>query len=146
MLDALVAEYRESHQLYLSWDAASWHVSKRLFEHIDAHNASIGSNGPQIDTASLPARAQFLNVIESVFSGMARAISLQGQPTARGRQALGQGTRASRVLSFKQLQRPSVWINGGGAPLARAPPQLRKFRPGKTEGSLCTDNMTAIGP
>ncbi|MHC2331761.1 hypothetical protein [Bradyrhizobium sp. USDA 4454] len=41
---------------------------------IDAHNVSIGSNGPQIDTAPLPARAQFLNVIESVFSGMARAI------------------------------------------------------------------------
>lgn len=74
MLDALVAEYRDRTKLYLSWDAASWHVSKRLFEHIDAHNASIGSKGPQIDTAPLPARAQFLNVIESVFSGMARAI------------------------------------------------------------------------
>jgi len=27
-----------------------------------------------VDTAPLPARAQFLNVIESIFSGMARAI------------------------------------------------------------------------
>ncbi|WP_083841359.1 IS630 family transposase [Bradyrhizobium sp. STM 3843] len=75
MLDALVAEYRGRTKLYLSWDAASWHVSKRLFERIDAHNASsIGGNGPQIETAPLPARAQFLNVIESIFSGMARAI------------------------------------------------------------------------
>ncbi|MDH2384272.1 IS630 family transposase [Bradyrhizobium sp. CER78] len=74
MLEALVAKYRNRTKLYLSWDAASWHVSKRLFEHIDAHNATIGRDGPQIDTAPLPARAQFLNVIESVFSGMARAI------------------------------------------------------------------------
>ncbi|QOZ35931.1 IS630 family transposase [Bradyrhizobium sp. CCBAU 53421] len=74
MLETLVAAYRDRTKLYLSWDAASWHVSKKLFERIDTHNASIGSNGPQIDTAPLPARAQFLNVIESIFSGMARAI------------------------------------------------------------------------
>ncbi|MCL8486238.1 MULTISPECIES: IS630 family transposase [Bradyrhizobium] len=74
MMEALVAEYSDRKKLYLSWDAASWHVSKKLFERIDTHNASIGGNGPQIDTAALPARAQFLNVIESVFSGMARAI------------------------------------------------------------------------
>ena len=30
--------------------------------------------GPHVETAPLPAGAQFLNVIESVFSGMARAI------------------------------------------------------------------------
>ena len=136
MMEALVAEYRDRTKLYLSWDAASWHISKKLFERIDTHNAGIGSNGPQIDTAPLPARAQFLNVIESVFSGMARAIihnsnygsvdeakaaidryfcetqrPLQEQPAARGRQALGQGTDAGRVLSFEQLQRPAVWIN-----------------------------------
>jgi transposase len=74
MMEVLAAEYRDRAKLYLSWDAASWHVSKKLFERIDTHNAAIGSNGPQIETAPLPARAQFLNVIESVFSGMARAI------------------------------------------------------------------------
>jgi len=74
MMEALVAAYRDRTKLYLSWDAASWHVSKKLFERIDTHNAGIGSNGPRIVTAPLPARAQFLNVIESVFSGMARAI------------------------------------------------------------------------
>ena len=34
----------------------------------------MASGGPIVDTAPLPARAQFLNVIESIFSGMARAI------------------------------------------------------------------------
>jgi transposase len=74
MMEALAGEYRNRTKLYLWWDAASWHVSKKLFERIDAHNVAIGSGGPQIETAPLPARAQFLNVIESIFSGMARAI------------------------------------------------------------------------
>jgi transposase len=74
MMKVLATQYHDRSKLYLSWDAASWHISKKLFERIDAHNGAIGSDGPQIDTAPLPARAQFLNVIESVFSGMARAI------------------------------------------------------------------------
>ena len=74
-MDVLVQKYSDRKRLYLSWDAASWHISKRLHEHIERHNSSIsGSGGPQVQTAPLPAGAQFLNVIESVFSGMARAI------------------------------------------------------------------------
>jgi hypothetical protein len=53
-------------------DAASWHISKELFKRINEHNES--GVGPIVETAPLPARAQFLNVIESVFSGMARSI------------------------------------------------------------------------
>jgi hypothetical protein len=49
--------------------------SKQLFARIDRHNSTVSSEGgPLIETAPLPAGAQFLNVIESVFSGMARAI------------------------------------------------------------------------
>jgi hypothetical protein len=72
MMNLLVDEYRDRRQIYLSWDAASWHVSKELNNHIEEHNR-IG-RGPVVAVAPLPARAQFLNVIESVFSGMARAI------------------------------------------------------------------------
>jgi transposase len=75
MMDLLLDRYRDRRKLYLSWDAASWHISKRLFERIEENNkAAIASGGPIVDTAPLPARAQFLNVIESIFSGMARAI------------------------------------------------------------------------
>jgi DDE superfamily endonuclease len=75
MLDVLIDKYRGRRKLYLSWDAASWHISKQLFARIDAHNSAVQNNdGPFIETAPLPAGAQFLNVIESVFSGMARAI------------------------------------------------------------------------
>ena len=75
MMDVLIKKYADRRKLYLSWDAASWHISKQLFGRIDAHNAARpNEGGPLIETAPLPAGAQFLNVIESVFSGMARAI------------------------------------------------------------------------
>jgi transposase len=75
MMDVLIKRYGDRRKLYLSWDAASWHISKQLFARINAHNSAVpNQGGPLIETAPLPAGAQFLNVIESVFSGMARAI------------------------------------------------------------------------
>ena len=48
---------------------------RQLFARIAAHNSVVvNGGGPLVETAPLPAGAQFLNVIESVFSGMARAI------------------------------------------------------------------------
>lgn len=71
----LVEEYRDVRKLYLSWDAASWHKSQKLNNFIDEHNFLAESQHlPLIELVALPANAQFLNVIESVFSGMARAI------------------------------------------------------------------------
>ena len=75
MADTLRSQYRHCRTVYLSWDAASWHVSKRLLEHLERINLDAAADGfPIVKTAPLPAGAQFLNVIESVFSGMARAI------------------------------------------------------------------------
>ena len=76
MMEVLVDQYRDRRKLYLSWDGASWHISKRLFQRIEEHNAAVldGGGGPIVETAPLPTGAQFLNVIESVFSGMARSI------------------------------------------------------------------------
>ena len=76
MMEVLVDQYRDRRKLYLSWDGASWHISKRLFQRIEEHNAAVlgDGGGPIVETAPLPTGAQFLNVIESVFSGMARAI------------------------------------------------------------------------
>jgi transposase len=72
MMKVLVDKCRDRKRIYLSWDAASWHISKRLTDQIEDHNGS--GIWPVVATAPLPARAQFLNVIESVFSGMARAV------------------------------------------------------------------------
>jgi transposase len=75
MMELLIKEYRDRSRIFLSWDAASWHVSKKLGETIDLHNRDARQRGyPTVELVPLPASAQFLNVIESVFSGMARAI------------------------------------------------------------------------
>ena len=75
LMGVLLQRYHDRRRLYLSWDAASWHMSKKLNQTIEAHNAAAAvEKSPIVVAAPLPAGAQFLNVIESVFSGMARAI------------------------------------------------------------------------
>src|SRR5947207_10219274 len=52
-------------------------MSKKPYAHVVEHNDAVTTGdvvGPLVELAPLPAGAQFLNVIESVFSGMARAI------------------------------------------------------------------------
>lgn len=77
MLSKLLQQYAHKSRIFLSWDAASWHLSKMLHAHVAEHNDAVTKGavaGPLVELAPLPAGAQFLNVIESVFSGMARAI------------------------------------------------------------------------
>jgi transposase len=75
MTNLLRDQYRNCRTIYLSWDAASWHISRRLLAHLQTINQCARRDGyPIVKTAPLPAGSQFLNVIESVFSGMARAI------------------------------------------------------------------------
>lgn len=75
MTDVLIRQYADASKLYISWDAASWHISKELKMYIKNHNENaVVDKLPLVELAPLPASAQFLNVIESVFSGMARAI------------------------------------------------------------------------
>ena len=76
LLDVLLAEYAGMETLYLSWDAASWHLAKKFEEKVASVNSMSETHAhiPTVELAPLPAGAQFLNVIESVFSGMARAI------------------------------------------------------------------------
>jgi transposase len=76
-LEILLDEYSSESCIYLSWDAASWHASKRLFARVNEINDldyRTHHRVPHVTLAPLPTRAQFLNVIESVFGGMARAI------------------------------------------------------------------------
>jgi transposase len=71
LLDLLVTQYADQQTLYLCWDAVSWHNSKILKTYIEDHNRV---EGPQIKIAPLPSCTQFLNVIESVFCGLAKAV------------------------------------------------------------------------
>lgn len=74
LLDRLMEVYADQERIYLSWDAASWHASKALYTRVREINNMKGDGRPKVKLIPLPSCAQFLNVIESVFSGMARAI------------------------------------------------------------------------
>jgi len=75
LIDLIRSKYKTYRRVYLSWDAAPWHSSEALFDHVNFLNGWAGyDQAPRIEILPLPAQAQFLNVIESVFSGMARAI------------------------------------------------------------------------
>ena len=134
MMELLVQKDRDRRKLYLSWDAASWHISKSLYKRVEEHNAGVVSgNGPTVATAPLPAGAQFLNVIESVFSGMARSIihnsdyktlgpcqgsnrsvlrraecALHAASQAGREEDLGEGAGGVRILPREQLQGPTL--------------------------------------
>ena len=77
LLMILLENYKTEGRIFLSWDAVSWHKSKTLGKKVvevnDPEYRRI-NNTPIVELAPLPSSAQFLNVIESVFSGMARAI------------------------------------------------------------------------
>jgi transposase len=77
LLEILLKKYKEEERIFFSWDAASWHASKKLYKKVDEVNGesyrSIHKT-PFVALAPLPASAQFLNIIESIFSGMAKAI------------------------------------------------------------------------
>jgi len=74
LLDILVEKYADQNRIYFSWDAASWHASKKLYERVHEINDTRGLKWPEVRLVPLPSCSQFLNVIESVFSGMARAV------------------------------------------------------------------------
>jgi len=75
LTNSLLNKYNDYKKIYLSWDVASWHVSYKLFKHIEENNAKTSLiGGCMVEIAPLPSGAQFLNIIESVFSGMSRAI------------------------------------------------------------------------
>jgi transposase len=77
LLMILLESYKTEDRIFFSWDAASWHASKALDKKVievnDLEYRRINST-PTVELAPLPSSAQFLNVIESVFSGMAKAI------------------------------------------------------------------------
>ncbi|MHB2205665.1 IS630 family transposase [Methylobacterium sp. CM6257] len=77
LLWMLIEQYKNESRLFLSWDSASWHMSKRLYSEVEKANSDwfrARNNTPLVEFMPLPVSAQFLNVIESVFSGLARAV------------------------------------------------------------------------
>jgi transposase len=77
LMRRLIEQYSGCRRVYFSWDAASWHSSKRFLAEVRRVNKLEYRNTnqtPMVKLAPLPCRAQFLNVIESVFNGMSISI------------------------------------------------------------------------
>lgn len=76
LVEILFNQYHDKSRLYITWDSASWHRSHELVVWVDDFNARNKAHGPapHIDLVPLPSSAQFLDVIEAVFSGMKRAV------------------------------------------------------------------------
>ena len=76
LLEMLYNQYHDKSKLYVTWDAVSWHNSATLIQWVDEFNAANNGQprGPMIELIPLPTSAQFLNVIEGVFSGMTKAV------------------------------------------------------------------------
>ena len=76
LAEMLFNQYHAKSKIYLTWDAASWHGSDELVLWTDELNAwnKTSDAGPIIEFVPLPSSAQFLDVIEAVFSGMKRAV------------------------------------------------------------------------
>ena len=76
LIEILFNQYHDKSKIFITWDAASWHSSNELIEWLNIFNETsmkLGEN-PIIEFIPLPSNSQFLNVIESVFSGMKRAV------------------------------------------------------------------------
>jgi len=74
--EILFNQHFDKSRLYITWDAASWHRSDALTSWLDVFNAQTRElgGGPVIEFVPLPSRSQFLDVIESAFSAMKRAV------------------------------------------------------------------------
>jgi hypothetical protein len=69
--------YITEERIFFSWDAASWYASKKLYEKVKEVNDPEyrnKHNTPFVELAPLPSSAQFLNVTDSVFSGMTKPV------------------------------------------------------------------------
>src|SRR5437763_10359215 len=61
MLDTLLNQYRPDRKIYFSWDAASWHASKKFFKRVEEVNAAdyrALRGTPQIELAALPSASE----------------------------------------------------------------------------------------
>jgi transposase len=74
-IEKLLQDYSLCPNIFLTWDATAFHNSHSLLAWINQHNKQAQQQSkPLVEVVPLPSRAQFLNVIEAIFSGMKKAV------------------------------------------------------------------------
>jgi len=108
LIELLFSEHHDKTHLYITWDAASWHDSISLVNWLDAFNLKTTQTkeGPLITLVPLPSCSQFLNIIESVFGVMKKAVIHHSdyQSTHQMKSAISQHFR-ERNAHFKNNPR-----------------------------------------
>jgi len=76
LIEILFNQHFHKTKFYITWDAASWHSSKVLVDWLNRFNEETRKRceGPLIEFIPLPSCSQFLNIIESTFSSMKKAV------------------------------------------------------------------------
>jgi len=76
LAEVLYNQYYSKKKIYITWDCASWHSSQSLVSWLELFNSETEKSGigPIIEFIPLPTCSQFLDVIESVFSVMKKAV------------------------------------------------------------------------
>ncbi len=76
LLEMLRDKYPAKKRLFITWDTLSTHRAGSIKSWIRRNNIAAKKRGagPAFRVVPLPAKSQFLNVIESVFGGMKRAV------------------------------------------------------------------------
>ena len=112
MMDLLRVQYRDCQTIYLSWDAASWHMSKRLFARMKERNEEALSKGyPIVKAAPLPAGAQFLNSRGSRFPTRSAFVRKRGSVANPGWWMISQRCRNCCSLPTAMITCPSLTSN-----------------------------------
>ncbi len=116
LIRVLIRKYKGCRKIYLMWDSASWHSSSYVIEELFRVNAlkyRKEYNTPRVEIAPLPAHAQFLNVIESIFSGMVSAVidNSDYQSTSEAKSAISRYFRRRNAYYRKYPKRAGdkIW-------------------------------------
>lgn len=76
LLEMLREKYSGKDKIFITWDTLSTHNSGSVRDWINRNNKKTTKQdlGPTVHVTPLPSNSQFLNVIESVFGGMKKAV------------------------------------------------------------------------
>jgi len=76
LFEMLRTKYKNKKRLFITWDAISTHKADLIKEWVKKNNKDVKTScaGPSFKIVPLPSKSQFLNVIESVYGGMKKAV------------------------------------------------------------------------
>ena len=119
MAELLRTQYRACRTVYLWWDAASWHIFKKLSAYLKELNKHAEPDGyPLYRDRSTSRRSTIFECNRVRIQRNGEGYHPQQRlPFRGGAKDLENGARAKRISRRAKLQRPAVWVAGEVPPL-----------------------------